>query len=521
MKELADIDWADAISRMHPALLHLPIGLIVALIWLQLISVFKGLREGAKGARTGLVTLLMITTPAAAASGWLLNEGAKYPDPITLHKWSGVGLAVLSWLLGWAHFAKSWTYTPFLWISALVLGFTAHNGGTLTHGEGFLTDPWIKEEVKEAPAKPSVPAVQAEPAEATPPETEPALVDEPLETASADRVPFDDAMDVLDGYCLRCHGERKQRGGLALHTMEAILAGGDSGPAVVFGDLAASPMVSLLRLPLDHDDHMPPAKKAQPEEEEIALLERWVLTTPAPASGGSLPATPIEDPAPAVEEVEEPSTTPAENPPTTPPASDGTPSPEEGSGGQAQSEGNAGGDASYFTSLANRQIHAQTLGPNSTALWIDLSSTTVQPGELPELLGPVSTNLADLGLARHRPSEADLAFLGGLPKLSRLDLRGLKPQGEEQLAYDLTPLAASASLEVLNLAGTPLTEGSLDVLAGLENLQRVSLAGTGLEGQAQALRERRPGLVVNLGTEPREALEVEPEVKFERLDESR
>jgi hypothetical protein len=40
---------------------------------------------------------------------------------------------------------------------------------------------------------------------------------------------------VLVASCQDCHGPQKQQGGLRLDSREAVLAGGDSGPAVVLG----------------------------------------------------------------------------------------------------------------------------------------------------------------------------------------------------------------------------------------------------------------------------------------------
>ena len=46
---------------------------------------------------------------------------------------------------------------------------------------------------------------------------------------------------VLAGTCVKCHGEKKASGGLRLDSREAMLAGGESGPAVVPGDPKAQP----------------------------------------------------------------------------------------------------------------------------------------------------------------------------------------------------------------------------------------------------------------------------------------
>ncbi|RUL87050.1 DUF1549 domain-containing protein [Tautonia sociabilis] len=52
---------------------------------------------------------------------------------------------------------------------------------------------------------------------------------------------------VLAGTCVKCHGADKQSGGLRLDSLEAMLRGGDSGPAVVPGDPDGSILVEAIR----------------------------------------------------------------------------------------------------------------------------------------------------------------------------------------------------------------------------------------------------------------------------------
>ena len=73
--------------------------------------------------------------------------------------------------------------------------------------------------------------------------------------------------------CLECHGAdpEKLRGGLRLTSRAEMLAGGDSGPAVVPG----KPADSLLMSAVHYDEfEMPPRGKLL--DEQIRLLEKWV-----------------------------------------------------------------------------------------------------------------------------------------------------------------------------------------------------------------------------------------------------
>src|SRR6478735_1608305 len=64
---------------------------------------------------------------------------------------------------------------------------------------------------------------------------------------------------VRAGTCVKCHGEKKASGGLRLDSREAMLAGGDGGPAVMPGDPEGSPLVRAVRH-ADETLKMPPNK---------------------------------------------------------------------------------------------------------------------------------------------------------------------------------------------------------------------------------------------------------------------
>ena len=74
--------------------------------------------------------------------------------------------------------------------------------------------------------------------------------------------------------CHECHSaEKKQKGGLSLDTREAVLKGGDTGPALVAGDPEKSLLIEAVRYK-NHDMQMPP--KRQLSEGDVRALEEWV-----------------------------------------------------------------------------------------------------------------------------------------------------------------------------------------------------------------------------------------------------
>lgn len=79
--------------------------------------------------------------------------------------------------------------------------------------------------------------------------------------------------------CTSCHGDKKQKGKLAMHTLELLMKGGDSGEAsVVAGKSGESLIMKRIHLPKDDDDHMPPSDKDQLTEKEVKILKWWIDT---------------------------------------------------------------------------------------------------------------------------------------------------------------------------------------------------------------------------------------------------
>lgn len=78
---------------------------------------------------------------------------------------------------------------------------------------------------------------------------------------------------LLDTQCVKCHGPEKQKANLRLDTLNAMMEGGDSGPAVVPGDVEGSNLIAAICYE-DADLQMPPDGKL--EEKQIEMLKKWV-----------------------------------------------------------------------------------------------------------------------------------------------------------------------------------------------------------------------------------------------------
>ncbi|MFK5924162.1 MAG: hypothetical protein QM496_18445 [Verrucomicrobiota bacterium] len=80
------------------------------------------------------------------------------------------------------------------------------------------------------------------------------------------------AMELMRDECLRCHKKEKKKGGLLLTSRQALLDGGDTGPAIVPGKAVDSFLLEGLEA--EADPHMPPKK--QLSKKEIEMLSLWI-----------------------------------------------------------------------------------------------------------------------------------------------------------------------------------------------------------------------------------------------------
>jgi len=84
-----------------------------------------------------------------------------------------------------------------------------------------------------------------------------------------------DVAPVLLEQCTNCHGERDPESNLRLTSLESILKGGRSGPAIVPGKSADSLLVKKIR-GADIEGQRMPLGKDPLSDERIAMIARWI-----------------------------------------------------------------------------------------------------------------------------------------------------------------------------------------------------------------------------------------------------
>src|SRR5688572_9399745 len=111
--------------------------------------------------------------------------------------------------------------------------------------------------------------VQSVPAEAVP------IDISKLPVPAAKPVSFaQDVQPIFAKHCYSCHGPDKQKGDFRLDVKEKALAGGDSGPAIVVGQSADSPLIHLVAGLVE--DKVMPQKGERLTVEQVGVLRAWI-----------------------------------------------------------------------------------------------------------------------------------------------------------------------------------------------------------------------------------------------------
>ncbi len=99
-----------------------------------------------------------------------------------------------------------------------------------------------------------------------------------------------DIKPLLTIRCFDCHGPRKEEGGLNLSMKRRAMEGGDSGAAILSGDLQGSRLLHRVA-GLDGKRRMPPKGDPLPPE-DVALLRTWIEQGAAWPDGYDVPDRP-------------------------------------------------------------------------------------------------------------------------------------------------------------------------------------------------------------------------------------
>lgn len=463
--------WALFIGRFHPVLVHLPIGFLLIAALIEI-----GRRTGKISVSESTVVFVLfwsaVSATFACIAGYLLSLGGGYDeDLLGAHMWKGIGVAVFAWvawlvksdrLAGKISFGKV-VYLPAFAVAVLLTMTAGHDGGSLTHGDGYLT---------QYTPEPFRSLAGMDPIE------EKAKEIKPITDVQQALVYKDIVQPILEARCTQCHNASKKKGDLRMDELALLMKGGENGPALVAGKGAESDMIKRCLLDESDDNHMPPKGKPQLSTEQIALLSWWI-DQGAPADKKVSELTVSEQVKPAL-------------------ASLGGGSATGGSGGAKQKESAIAtlkvspAKESDIQALRKAGLIVNTLSQDQNLLEVSAVNAPQFSDKDIALLLPVAEQVTWLKLGGTQITDGGLKEIAKLKNLTKLHLEhsGVTDQGIAQIK-------SLPHLEYLNVIDTKMGDAGLKNIASMKGLRSIYVWQSGVTDSAVAQAAKQsPGLQI-------------------------
>ena len=437
-----DNRWMRLLGRLHPLIVHFPIGLAITAAVVELVNIIRRRRDASPFAFTA-TGIAAGTAIIAAVFGWLNAdyEGATDGTTLFLHRWLGIiaagGLSIvfLAGLVGRSG-VRITAFNGYRWgllICAVVLAVGSHFGGEMVYGKGYLTKVIFASNGDSA-------TTDAD--DETAPKEDATDASAPSPAVDASKIDFRrDVLPILEARCVECHGPDKVKGDLRLDSEAAIFAGDPEWWTVLWGDPDHSLLLERVTLPADDPDSMPP-EGARLTAAQIATIRTWIETGGAGAEdvGGEGKV--------------------AVDPEAAPPAA----APDDEDVAEIPAAITAAADK-----LRQRGVLAMRIAQNSDDWEVNASLVSPPFADADfELLKGLEAVLVQASFNRSAVTDAGLEGLAGFDRLNSLRL-AQTDVGDG--AVDA--LLRLEGLEVLNLYGTRLSDAGLSRLATLPNLKRI------------------------------------------------
>jgi len=237
----------DYIGRFHPVLVHLPIGILIAAIFLEVLSNVKGFRKVRKSVKV-LLVLGFAAAFVSSTTGLLHAQSGEFDESLIIsHRALALTVTFFSLVAAALHGRKKQemrlAYFIIMFALAILILLTGHSGGSITHGTDFL-------QPTEADEKPIG-----------------------LVINSQDELYTGLVAPIFKQKCVNCHGPSRQKGKLRLDQPEFILKGGEDN---ILANGHAGEMWRRIHLDRNDEDHMPPKEKTPLTQAEISIITYWL-----------------------------------------------------------------------------------------------------------------------------------------------------------------------------------------------------------------------------------------------------
>lgn len=276
---------------------------------------------------------------------------------------------------------------------------------------------------------------------------------------------------IFEAKCFSCHNETKAKGKLVMTDRNRFMAGGENGVPWVTGNPEDSRMIRAFYLPLEHDEHMPPDGKPQLNGMEIAAIKAWIR------SGADFDRKLAEFPEhDSLKHVI--------------------------AALKANVPAPATGRVYAFTSAAESSVQKAntpflTVAPlyqGSPALQADFYVRKGFDLKSLEGLTAVKDQLVSISLSKMPVTDKDLALLSKFTNLEMLNLNFTDVKGS-----GLSSLSPLVNLRSLSLASTGVRARDLDPVLKLPQMRHLFLWNTGVSpSQRDSIMQRYPALTVEL-----------------------
>ncbi|MFT6811041.1 MAG: putative membrane protein [Saprospiraceae bacterium] len=268
MEGIGEIWVFQLLGRLHPLIVHFPIGLLVVALFLEMLTL-KGKRPGLREGINWMVNIGAFSAVLASILGYLLKSNGDYVgELVDQHQYLGIATSLLSvvtaLLLRRTLKGAKGTFTVYramLVLTIITLTIAGHFGASLTHGADYLTSVLPNSEKAYDSQKGSRLLSELNPLDS-------------LSEAQQEKLNME-VRAILAHNCYQCHSENKQKGDLVLENKRGVFSGGESGVVIVAGHPAQSELYKRITLSPDDDDVMPKKGKVL-KNDEIALIKLWI-----------------------------------------------------------------------------------------------------------------------------------------------------------------------------------------------------------------------------------------------------